>query len=138
MLAAKIYMSYLVEHEEEVYGRLSDLGQKMRDAMASGFLEEGVFALCTGDSPDLPSGSSLGMVHFPYDEGTKIDTPRAVCDPSICDVALRTRVLGPAMLLEKVHVVQGHGSAATTHTDEDMELLREACRRVARRVKPYL
>jgi hypothetical protein len=42
------------------------------------------------------------------------------------------------MLLEGVHLVQGHGSAATAHTDEDMELLRNACRRVARRVKPFM
>jgi hypothetical protein len=78
------------------------------------------------------------MVHFPYDEDTTIDTPQAVHDPTICDVELRSQVLGPAMLLENVHMVHGHGSAATSHSDEDMEFLREACRRVARRVKPYL
>jgi glutamate-1-semialdehyde 2,1-aminomutase len=138
MLAAKVYMNYLVEHEEEVYGRLSDLGQRMRDAIRSGFSEEGIFACCTGNSPDLPAGSSLAMVHFPYDEDTTIDTPQAVHDPTICDVELRSQVLGPAMLLENVHMVHGHGSAATSHSDEDMEFLREACRRVARRVKPYL
>ena len=138
MLAAKVSMSYLIEHEDEVYSRLSDLGQKMRDAIASGFAEEGIFVLCTGNSPDLPCGSSLGMVHFPYDEDTKIDTPQAVFDPTVCDVALRTEVLGPAMLLENVHMVHGHGSAATAHTDEDMDFLKEACRRFARRVKPYL
>jgi glutamate-1-semialdehyde 2,1-aminomutase len=138
LLAAKVFMTYLVEHEAEVYGRLAELGQKMRDAMTSGFAEEGIFAVCTGDSPDLPAGSSLGMVHFPYDERAALATPEAVFDPAVCDVALRTEVLGPAMLLEGVHIVQGHGSAATTHTDEDMEHLKEACRAVARRVKPYM
>jgi glutamate-1-semialdehyde 2,1-aminomutase len=138
MLAAKVYMNYLIEHEDEIYGRLADLGQKMRDAIVSGFSEEGVFACCTGNSSDLPAGSSLAMVHFPFDEGATIDTPRAVHDPTVCDVELRSHVLGPAMLLENVHLVQGHGSAAAAHSDEDMEFLREACRRVARRVKPYL
>jgi hypothetical protein len=42
------------------------------------------------------------------------------------------------MLLENVHMVQGHGSAATAHTADDMGLLREACRGVARRVKRHL
>jgi hypothetical protein len=42
------------------------------------------------------------------------------------------------MLLEGVHMVQGHGAAATAHSGEDMELLKEACRRVARRVRPHL
>ncbi len=86
----------------------------------------------------LPSGSSLAMVHFPFDENTKLDTPEAVYDPTVCDVALRTDVLGLALLLEDVNIVHGHGSAATSHTTEDMDLLKEACRKVARRVKPYL
>jgi glutamate-1-semialdehyde 2,1-aminomutase len=138
MLAAKVYMSHLVEYEDEIYGRLSNLGQQMRDALSAGFAEEGIFAVCTGGAPELPCGSSLGMVHFPWREDTTIITPQAVFDPAVCDVELRTQVLGPAMLLENVHMVQGHGSAATAHTDEDMELLKNACRRVARRVKPYL
>ena len=40
--------------------------------------------------------------------------------------------------MEDVHVVHGHGSASTAHSEEDMELLKEACREVAIRVKPYL
>jgi glutamate-1-semialdehyde 2,1-aminomutase len=138
LLAAKVFMNHLVAHEAEIYGRLADLGQRMRDAMKSGFAEEGIFALCTGASPDLPGGSSLAMVHFPYDEGAALDRPEAVFDPAVCDVRLRTEVLPAAMLLEDVHMVQGHGSAATTHTVEDMKRLEDACRLVARRVKPYM
>jgi hypothetical protein len=61
-----------------------------------------------------------------------------VYDPEVCDVALRERVLGPAMLLENVHLVHAHGAAATAHTEQDMEELEDACRKVARRVKPYV
>jgi glutamate-1-semialdehyde 2,1-aminomutase len=137
MVAAKTSMNYLVEHEGEVYPRLADLGEKMRDAMTSGFADEGIFTLCTGHGPNLPCGSSLAMVHFPYREDAVLDTPEAVNDPAVCDVVLRSQVLGPAMLLEDVHLVMGHGSAATSHTDDDMELLKDACRKVARRIKPY-
>jgi glutamate-1-semialdehyde 2,1-aminomutase len=137
LLAAKVTMSYLVEHEDEVYGRLSDLGRKMREAMVAGFAEEGIFAVCTGTSPDLPTGSSVAMVHFPHAEDARIETPEAAFDPKVCDVTLRRKVLGPALLLEGVHLVQGHGAAATAHTDADMEALREACSRVARRVKRH-
>lgn len=77
------------------------------------------------------------MVHFPHAEDARIETPEAAFDPKVCDVALRRKVLGPALLLEDVHLVQGHGAAATAHTDEDMEALREACSRVARRVKRH-
>ena len=138
MLAAKAYMNHLIENEDEVYGTLSDLGQKMRHAMVSGFADEGIFASCTGISSELPCGSSLTMVHFPHGEGTEISTPEGVNNPQICDVALRKQVLGPALVLENVHLVHGHGSAAVTHTDDDMGLLGEACRNVARRVKSYL
>jgi glutamate-1-semialdehyde 2,1-aminomutase len=138
LLAAKIFMSYLVEHEAEVYGSLAELGRTMRGAMTAGFADEGILAVCTGDSPDLPAGSSLGMVNFPYDESSALVRPEAAFDPAVCDVELRTEVLGAALLLEGVHLVQGHGSAATAHTDEDMERLRDACRAVARRVKPYM
>ncbi len=137
LLAAKIFMTYLVEHESEVYGRLSDLGQKMRDAMAGGFAAEGIHAVCTGASPELPSGSSLGMVSFPYEEGAALETPEAVFDPAVCDVALRTEVLPVAMLLEDVHMVEGHGAVSIAHTDEEMEKLRQTCQSIARRVKPY-
>jgi glutamate-1-semialdehyde 2,1-aminomutase len=138
MLAAKAQMSYLVEHEHEVYPRIADLGEKMRDALVSGFTEEGILARCTGTSSDLPSGSSLAMVLFPYDEKIVFDTPEKVHDPDLSDVTLRSEVLGPALLLEGVHLVHGHGAAATTHTEDDMEFLKEACRRVARRLKPHL
>jgi len=137
MLAAKVYMNYLVEHEEEVYPRLAELGRQMREAMVSGFAEEGVFAVCTGTSSELPTGSSLGMVHFPFSEATRIETPAVAFDPTSCDITLRTQVLGPAMLLEDVHMVEGHGSAATPHSDEDMEILKRACAAVARRVKQH-
>jgi len=138
MIAAKTFMNYLVEHEDEVYPKLADLGKKMRSALIDGFGEEGIYAVTTGQCDELPCGSSLGMFHFPYQEGVVLDTPEKVYDPAVTDTALRTNVVGLALLVEDVHVVHGHGAASTAHTDEDMELLKEKCRRVARRVKPYL
>ena len=49
----------------------------------------------------------------------------------------RTHGFRPGLPPEDAHMVHSHGSAATTHTEDDMELAREACRRVARRVNPY-
>ena len=66
-----------------------------------------------------------------------LDTPEALFDPSLCDVALSRDVLAPALVLEDVHLIHGHGAVSTAHTDDDMEFLREACRGVARRVKSY-
>ena len=127
-------MNHLVDYEAEVYARLAELGRQMRDAIVAGFADGGIFALCTGAGPDLPTGSSLAMVHFPDAEDARIDKPEAAFDPAMCDVALRTRVLPPALLLEGVHMVEGHGAAATAHGEEDLKILREACSRAARRV----
>jgi glutamate-1-semialdehyde 2,1-aminomutase len=131
-------MTYLIEHEDEIYPRLGELGEQMRRAIVEGFAGEGIQARSTGSSDELPSGSSLGMVHFPFDEDTVIDRPEMVCDPGVCDIALRDKVLGPALLLEDVHLVHGHGAAAMAHTDQDMQHLEGACRKVARRIKPHL
>ena len=76
MLAAKTQLAHLVGDEHEIYPRLADLGAAMRRAVESGFAEGGVLARCTGDSDDLPTGSSLFMVHFPHDEASVLDTPK--------------------------------------------------------------
>jgi hypothetical protein len=95
-------------------------------------------ARTTGSADLLPFGSSLGMVYFPFDEDLDFDRPELVCNPAACDVVLRDRVLGPALLLEDVHLVEGHGAVSTAHSENEMQQLEDACRKVARRIKPYL
>jgi hypothetical protein len=78
------------------------------------------------------------MVYFPFDQDLEFDRPELACNPAVCDVVLRERVLGPALLLEDVYLVEGHGAVSTAHTEEEMQQLEDACRRVARRIKPFL
>lgn len=137
MIAARAQLSYLVEHQAEVYPALAERGEGVRRAIESGFADGGVLARCTGNSDDLPTGSSLFMIHFPHDENAILDRPDVVFDPSLCDVALRNQVVGLALLLEDVHVVLAHGAAAVAHTDSDIDFLKEACRKVARRIRRY-
>jgi glutamate-1-semialdehyde aminotransferase len=47
-------------------------------------------------------------------------------------------VLDLALLLENVFVMHSHGGLSTAHTEEDIDLLGEACSRAARRIKPHL
>ncbi len=138
LLAAKTLLAYLVEHEAEVYPRIAALGQSARQTLEAVFAEEGIFARCTGYPNDALPGSSMAMLHFPYDERLALDAPEAVYDPDLCDATLRDQVLQLALLLEDVHVVHGLGALSTAHTEADIETLREACRRAARRIKPYL
>jgi glutamate-1-semialdehyde 2,1-aminomutase len=138
LLAAKTLMAYLVAHEAEIYPRLAGLGAKTRQALANAFAEEGIHVHCTGHNADVLPGSSLFMLHFPYDEDAVLNTPEDWANPSVCDVALSHKVLDLALLLENVFMLHSHGGVAITHTEADIDFLAGACSRVARRIKPYL
>jgi len=137
MLAARVMMTYLVEHEAEVYPRLAELGDKARRTVEAAFAGEGIYARCSGASPDIP-GSSLVKVHFPYREDMPLESPDQVHNLDLCDDVLAEKALRLALLLEDVHTVHGGGALSTAHTEEDIAFLGEACRRAARRIRPYL
>jgi len=138
LLAARTIMEHLVENQDQVYPRLAALGESIRATIETAFGEEGVLARCTGHDPEVLPGSSLAMVHFPYRGDTPLSRPEQVNDPAECDVALRRDVLDGALLCEGVHLLHGHGAATTAHTAADVELLGQACRKVARRLRPHL
>lgn len=134
MLAAKTIMAYLVEHEDEIYPRLSALAEKARRMIESSFAEEKIYAQCAGYGNDALPPSSLTRVHFPYREGHQVSRPEDALDPAVCDVALSEKVLRLAMLLENVNVMYGLGSFSTAHTEADLLVLEGAVRRVAHRL----
>ena len=131
-------MTYLVAHEKEIYDRLAELGQKTRGELEAAFAAEGIYAHCTGHDSSVLPGSSMFMLHFPYQEDARLDTPEDWFDPAVCDMALSHTVLDLALLLEDVFMLHSHGGASIAHTEADIEFLGEACRRAARRIKPYL
>jgi glutamate-1-semialdehyde 2,1-aminomutase len=138
LLAGKTLMGYLVAHEEKIYPRLAALGDKTRRTVEEAFAQEGIYARCTGYGSDAVPGGSLSTLNFPYEEGHQLDAPDDSRNPAVCDVTLSETVIQLALLLENVHVIHGLGSVSTAHTEADVEFLGEACRRVARRIKPYL
>ncbi len=135
MMAGKIMLSYLVEHEQEVYGRLADLGERMRKRLEQVFAENGILARCTGYPNEALPGSSLAMLHFPRRPDLDIDSPDVAADPNCCQVEMREQVLKLALLLEDVYVMHGLGALSTAHTDDDLEKLYAACGHVARRMR---
>jgi len=138
MLAAKTMMQYVIDHEAEIYPRLAVLGEKARRTMVAAFLDEGIYAYCTGGGNEVVPGSSMAHLHFPYREDVPLERPEQLFDPEVCDVELAEDVLQLALLLEDVYLVHGHGAVATAHTDADMSVLESACRRVAHRIKSRL
>jgi glutamate-1-semialdehyde 2,1-aminomutase len=138
MLAAKTMMLHLVEHEAEIYPRLTKMGEAWRRSTEAAFRESGICARCTGGGNDVVPPSSMAYVHFPYREDMPLETPDCLFDPSKCDVELSRTVLQLAFLLENVYLVHAHGSISTAHTDADMAFFDTACRRVAQFVRSRL
>jgi glutamate-1-semialdehyde 2,1-aminomutase len=135
LLAAKVQMQYLIDNEDEIYPKINDLGEKTRHMLTEVFAAEGIYVQCTGYGNDAIPGSSLAMLHFPLDEKKQIRTPADTRDPSICDTDLGHTVFQLLMLLEDIHVVHGLGSLSTAHSENEIELLRQACRKAAVRLK---
>jgi hypothetical protein len=117
---------------------LAALGASARQAIETAFADEGIYACCTGHSAAVLPGSSLFMVHFPYHPDACLEGPQDWHDPAVCDITLRKLVVDLALLLEDLFLVHGHGAVSTAHTQADIDLLGEACRRAARRIRPYL
>jgi glutamate-1-semialdehyde 2,1-aminomutase len=138
LLAAKTLMGYLVAHEEEIYPRLAELGEKARQTMAAAFTGEGIHVHFTGHGKGTLPGSSLFMLHFPYEPEIPLRRPEDWYDPTKCDIALTHQVLDLALLLDDVFILHSHGGMSTAHTEQDINILGDACRRAARRIKPYL
>jgi glutamate-1-semialdehyde 2,1-aminomutase len=139
MLAAKTVISYLVEHEATVYPLLADLGERVRRALQDGFASEGIHVYLSGNGNEVLPGSSAFMLHFPYEENLHRPLrPQDLQDPAVCDTTLGHDVTELAFLLEDVFLLVGHGVVSTAHTQADLDFMSEACRRVARRIKPYL
>jgi glutamate-1-semialdehyde 2,1-aminomutase len=138
LVAGLTLMQYLVDHERDIYPRLAALGESARRSMVRAFREEGLWAECTGHGNGAIAGSSLVMVHFPFDERTTLDKPHVVFNSELCDVTLGTVVLELALLVERVHLLHAHGAVSLSHSEKHVDFLEEACRRAARRIKPHI
>ena len=139
MLAARAMLTYLVEHEAEIYPAIGRLGAAMRRTIEDAFAAEGIgHVRCTGEGNAVVEHSSVAIPHFLYRDDSPLIRPEDVNDPARCDVRLRDQALQLALLLEDVHVVHGAGTASAAHTLTDITRLGEACCRAARRIKPYL
>ncbi len=134
MLAAKTMMSWLEDHEQEIYPAINALGAEARKIVEEALRAEGFPAHCTGRPNAAIGGSSVGAVTFPYDPAAVISSPDEARNPEICDVELADTVLQLALLLEDVHVVHGLGSVSTAHTRADISRLGDACRSAGRRI----
>ena len=98
MLAAKTMMTYLVDHEAEIYPRLAELGARTRQAIEAAFAQEGIYVHCTGDGDGCPARQL--DVHAPLSatpRACRCNVPEDWFNPAVCDVTLSHKVLDLAL-----------------------------------------
>lgn len=138
LLAGKILLQHLIEHETTIYPQLYATAAQLRETVTKAFAAENIYARFAGDrNRDLP-GNSLHMLLFPFKEDCALSTPEEVRNPAVCDLILSEKVLQLGLLLENVFTVHGLGSNSAAHTEADLQVLAEGCRKFAHRIKPYL
>jgi len=116
-------LSYLKEHRQKVYAILESNGEKVRKGVQEAFDREGFNAVVTGVG-------SLFQTHFPFRKGETLDSPHAI--NRFTDVEKREVEFRVRMLTKGIHVMHGGGCLSITHSDEDIEKIIRAARKVAR------
>ena len=115
-------LRYLKDHQEEVYPSLEVKGGQVRRGMEEAFRSEGIDAVVTGVG-------SFFQTQFPIQKGKALDSPHAI--HQFTDVERREGEFRIRMLAQGIHVMHGGGGLSTAHSDEDIEKIILATKRVA-------
>jgi len=116
-------LRYLKDHSDEVYPVLEAKGQKIRKAVQGSCRREGLDAMVTGIG-------SLFQTHFPLQKGVILNSPHSI--QKFADIEKREVEFRIRMLTKGIHMMHGGGSLSMAHSDEDIEKIIEAARRVAK------
>jgi glutamate-1-semialdehyde 2,1-aminomutase len=133
MLAGLTFLTYLVEHEKEVYPRIGQLGAKVRQGIEEIFSNYGFNVKCTGYGNSIVESSSTVGVHFLKEKIKRITSPEQVWNPEICDFELREKIFKLAMLEEGFNIFHGYGSISAAHTEGEIQDSLDAVERVAKK-----
>jgi glutamate-1-semialdehyde 2,1-aminomutase len=116
-------LTYLRERAQEIYPRLSALGERLRRGMEEGFERAGVLGRGIG------LGSLCGF-YLPFDSRTRVTNSgemQTLTDIKRLDHEFRIR-----MLNRGVYTVHGGGALSLAHTESDVERIIEAAAAVAK------
>jgi len=116
-------LQHLKEKEKEIYPSLERAGEMLRRKLQETFDREGLEAVVTGFS-------SLYQVHFPFKKGLELNSPHHI--HQFTNIEKREVEFRIRMLTQGVHVMHGGGALSTAHTDEDIERIVKAARKVAK------
>ncbi len=119
-------LRYLKEHRQKVYATLESKGEQIRKELQEAFDREGLNAIVTGIG-------SLFQTHFPFKKGETLNSPQSIT--RLTDLEKREVEFRVRMLTKGIHVMHGGGCLSIAHSDEDIEKVIKAVRKVAREMK---
>ena len=115
-------VEYLKNHAKDFYPRIDQLGQKLREGMASAFKRNGIAGRSTG------VGSLCGA-YFPHKPETIVRNPTEM--QQLTDLEKLDHEFKVRMLNHGVFVMHGGGGVSAAHTDDDIGLVIAAVEKVA-------
>lgn len=136
-VAGKTFITYLVEHEKEIYPRIGWLGRKVRKEIEQIFSKHGFHVRCTGGNDAVTQNSSVIGVHFVDESIDRINCPDQVWNPETCDIELRESIFKLAMLDEGFNIFHGYGAISAAHSEEEITASLDAVERVAVKWEKY-
>jgi len=126
MIVGYKVVEYLKNHERDLYPRINQLGQKLREGMAEAFKRNGIIGKSIG------MGSLCGA-YFPYESETIVKSPTQLQHHT--NVEKLEQEFRIRMLNHGVFMVRGGGAISLAHTEEDIERVIAATEKVARDMK---
>ena len=116
-------LHYLRDHRGKVYPLLESKGERIRKGLQEALVRVGLNAVVTGTG-------SLFQTHFPFEKRTPLDSPQSI--HRLTDLEKREVEFRLRMLARGIHVMHGGGCLSLAHSDEDIENIIKAARRVGR------
>jgi len=119
-------VEYLKDHQDAIYPKINQMGQKLREGVAEIFKKNGVAGKTLGLG-------SLSGVYFPYDPKTVVKNTNQLeelTDMHKWEHEFRTR-----MFNHGIFAMHGIGSVSFAHTDKDLQTILAAVERVAKEMK---
>ncbi len=133
LVAALAQVRNLIGREDDIYDRLSGLGEYMRRGIARVSAETGVPVHVLGAPNAILPGSSLVFMSVAREGAPAPDCPEGLAEGSNPKVS--ERLLKSILMLENVSVRSGVGAISTAHTEEDLDRTLESIRAAFDRFK---
>jgi glutamate-1-semialdehyde 2,1-aminomutase len=116
----------LKDHHKKIYPLLESRGEKVRKGLQEALDREGLNAVVTGTG-------SLFQTHFPFEKEVTLNSPQSI--HGLTDLEKREIEFRVRILAKGIHVMHGGGCLTVAHSDQDIEKIIRAARKVAREMK---